>query len=109
MSALDLHFEDPDQSDDHTIRLHSIIENYLQPKTAATLQQTSASILARLPKNKPNSTEVLTFGEVCIDLGERIPYHHPLQLKLVGLLDYFQLSPHLCQIVEYRDSKVGQA
>ena len=108
MSSLDLRFEDPDESDDHTIRLHSIIENYLQPKTAATLQRTSASILAILPKNEPCSSDVLTFGEVCIEFGERIPYHHPLQLKLVGLLEYLQLSPHLCQIVEGRDLKVGQ-
>ena len=107
MSALDLHFEDPDESDDHTIQLHTIIENYLQPKTTTTLQQASASILATLPKNKPNSTEVLTYGQVCIDLGERIPYYHPLQLKLIGLMEYLQFSPHLCQISECRDPKVS--
>lgn len=108
MSYLDLHFEDPDESDDHSIRVHSIIENYLQPKTPTTLQKTSASILATLPKNKPSSTEVWTFGEVCILLAERIPYHHLLQLKLIALLEYLKLSPQLCQIVEARDPKVGK-
>ena len=107
MSALDLHLEDPDNSADHTVRLYSVVENYLQPKTTVTLQQTSASILALLPRNKPTTGEVLAYGEVCIMFGERIPYSHPLQLKLVGLMQYLQLSPHLSSIVEVTDSKVG--
>lgn len=108
MSFLDLHLRKPETTTAEEGQLHSIIENYLQPRTATTLQSTSAAIHAMLPKNKPNSTEVWAFGNHCIDFGELIPYHHPLQLKLVRLLDYLKLSQHMCQINEGIDSKVGK-
>lgn len=108
MSSLDLDLEEPETYNDQEKRLYSVIQNYLQPKTPTTLQQTAASILAMLPKKEPHSIDVWMFGGLCITFAEPIPYHHPLQLKLVGFLDYLKLSPQLCQTGDDQDPRVSK-
>ena len=106
MSSLDLRLIDPETYSPETKRLFSILQNYLQPNKLTTLEATAASILKILPKQNPESTEVWMFGELCIELAEQIPYHHPLQLKLLGLGEYLKLNPQLCRIFEDTDAKV---
>ena len=110
MSSLDLRLEDSENYPIQAKRLFSILYEYLQLKTTktTTLQSTAASILTILPKKDPDSTEVWFFGELCIELAEQIPYYHPLQLKLIELLEYLKLSPQLCRIFEDGDLTVGK-
>lgn len=108
MSSLDLRMEEPEIYSSQVKHLFSILHDYLQPKTVTTLQYTAASIVAILPKRDIGSTEVWMFGELCIQLAEQIPYYHPLQLKLVALVDYLQLCPQLFEIFEDREVKKGK-
>ncbi|CAD6574896.1 MAG: hypothetical protein ASARMPRED_006969 [Alectoria sarmentosa] len=96
MSSLDLKIEVP--TDILTHETFDILCEYLQPDTALTLASTTQSILDLLPEKAPHSTEVWSFGDTCIEVAEQIPYHHPSQLKLVGLLKYPGKSTKLGQI-----------
>ncbi|KAI9802791.1 MAG: hypothetical protein M1833_001390 [Piccolia ochrophora] len=96
MSSLDLKQDDP-IPDGVSDKAFYLLRAFLQLDTASTLESTSQSILALLPEKDPNSTDVWCFGETCIEVAEQIPYHHPAQLKLVGLLEYLGESTKLGQ------------
>ena len=105
MSSLDLKIEVP--TDILTHETFDILCEYLQPDTALTLASTTQSILDLLPEKAPHSTEVWSFGDTCIEVAEQIPYHHPSQLKLVGLLKYPGKSTKLGQISTSKVSPLG--
>ena len=90
MSSLDLKIEEP--TGDLEIQIFHILRDFLQPSTAMTLESGGRLILALLPEEEPLSGAVWSFGEVCIEMAEQIPYYHPSQIKLVGLLEYLQWS-----------------
>lgn len=95
MYSLDLKTEDsgwpiPD-------KIFSLLRDYLQPDSTMTLEFTARSLEDLIPVNSPLSTEVLDFGDSCIEVAEQIPYHHPSHLKLAGLLEYLANSPKLGQ------------
>lgn len=69
-----------------------ILRDLLQPDTTLSLESAAESVLALLPEKAPLSTEIWSFGEVCFELSEQIPYHHPSQLKLARLLEYIGRS-----------------
>ena len=85
MSSLDLKIEIP--TDALTYKFFCILRDYLQPDTTLTLHSTALSVLELLPNDDPQSIEVAFFGETCVELAEQIPYHHPSQIKLAGLLE----------------------
>ncbi len=80
MSSLDLRMGVP--TDSFCENIFPILFGFLQPDTAMTLNSTANSILDLLPEKDPNSTDVWSFGELCIELAEQIPFHHSSQLKL---------------------------
>ena len=108
-SHLDLRLNEPETYSEHTKQVFSALQDYLQPKTESSLKSAATSVLTLLPKDKRESTEVWMFFELCVELAEQIPYNHPLQLKLVGLLDYLHLSPQLTSIFEDTDSNVSSS
>lgn len=83
----------------HTLtdKIFQLLRGFLQPDTNMTLQSTAQSILDLLPEKDPQSTEIWSFGEICIELAEQIPYYHPSQLKLAALLEYLGKSTKLGQ------------
>ena len=71
----------PDQTFD-------LLQDFLQPDTTLTMETTAQSVLTILGEQVPHSDEVWSFGEMCIEVAEQIPYYHPSQLKLVDLLEH---------------------
>lgn len=72
-----------------------ILQDYLQPDTETTLEYAVQSILALLPDNASLSNEANDLGEVCLELAEQIPYHHPSQIKLARVVEELSLSAKL--------------
>ncbi len=85
MSALSLKIEDPD--DPLANKTHRILQGFLQPSSRLTIKDTAHSLLALLPKNASDSTEIWNFGEICIEIAEQIPYYHASQIKLTALFE----------------------
>lgn len=96
MSSLDLDIERP--TDTYCEKTFPILRDFLQLDAAVTLESTAKSILDLLPEKDPHSDNVGSFGEMCIELAEQIPYHHPSQLKLAALLEHLGKSTKLGQI-----------
>lgn len=96
MSSLDLKMEDP-PGDPIPDKTFALLRDFVQPDSIMTLDFTAKSLEDLLPSNAPLSTEVWDFGESCIEVAEQIPYYHPSQLKLAGLLEYLGYSPKLGQ------------
>ena len=94
--SLDLKLED--SFDDLCKEMLPILRDFLQPDTAVLLETTANKILDLLPDKSPNSNDVWVFGEICIELAEQIPYHHPSQLKLAGLLELLGKSTKIGRI-----------
>lgn len=69
-----------------------ILRDFLQPDTTKSLESTIQSILDLLPKNAPMSSEVWCVGQVCLELAEQIPYHHPSQIKLARVVEELSRS-----------------
>lgn len=63
-------------------RVAAILRDFLQPDTKLSLQEAAKAILVLIPANASGYAEVCSFGEICVELAEQIPYHHPSQLKL---------------------------
>jgi hypothetical protein len=80
-----------------------ILNDFLQPNSTNSLQETVQSILALLPVNAPLSNEVWSAGTVIIEIAAQIPYSHPLQLKLANLVE--QLS-NADRFIDKPDEKV---
>lgn len=74
-------------------RVAAILRDFLQPDTKLSVQEAAESLLVLIPANASNNAEVCSFGGICVELAEQIPYHHPSQLKLVQLLHYLSRSP----------------
>lgn len=64
-----------------------ILRDFLQPNTALSLELVVKSLSDLLPDNASESTEVYSFGAVCLDLAQQIPYHHPSHQKMARLLE----------------------
>lgn len=69
-----------------------ILRDFLQPNTALSLESVIESLTDLLPENASGSAEVYSFGVICLDLAEQIPYHHPSHQKMARLLEYFGKS-----------------
>lgn len=74
-------------------KVAAILRDFLQPDTKLSLHEAAGSLLALIPDNASEHAEVCSFGEICVELAEQIPYHHPSQLKLTQLLHYLSMSP----------------
>ena len=105
MSSLDLKIEGPEGAFGNEI--FHLLRRFLQVEKAVTMESTAHSILALLPENGSRSTDVWIFGEICIELAEQIPYHHPSQLKLVRLLEDLGMSTKLGLTVPSKVSASG--
>ncbi|CAF9921354.1 hypothetical protein IMSHALPRED_005160 [Imshaugia aleurites] len=105
MSSLDLKIEGPEGPFGNEI--FHLLRRFLQAEKAVTMESTAQSILALLPENGSLSTDVWIFGEICIELAEQIPYHHPSQLKLVGLLEDLGMSRKLGLTVPSKETSKG--
>ncbi|KAH8898656.1 hypothetical protein GQ53DRAFT_836754 [Thozetella sp. PMI_491] len=71
----------------------TILRDFLQPNTKLSPQDAAKSLLTLIPANAPGNAEVCSFGEICVELAEQIPYHHPSQLKFTQLLHVLAMSP----------------
>lgn len=69
-----------------------ILNDFLQPETTKSLNETVQSLLALLPENAPGSGEIYSAGEIIIEIAEQIPYSHPSQWKLVSLIEQFSIA-----------------
>lgn len=74
-------------------RVAAILRDFLQPDTDLSLQEAAKAILVLIPVNASGYAEVCSFGEICVELAEQIPYHHPSQVKLTQLLHFLSASP----------------
>lgn len=74
-------------------RVAAILRDFLQPGTKLSLREAAASLLDLIPANASGDAEVCSFGVICVELAEQIPYHHPSQLKFTQLLSYLSMSP----------------
>jgi hypothetical protein len=74
-----------------------ILRDFLQPDSTLSVESATQSILDLLPENAPLSDEIWSFGEVCFELAEQIPYYHPSQLKFARLLEYIGRSTKVNQ------------
>ncbi|KAK1762555.1 hypothetical protein QBC33DRAFT_461266, partial [Phialemonium atrogriseum] len=74
-------------------KVAAILKDFLQPDSKTSLESAAKSLLVLIPTNASEHAEVCSFGEICVELAEQIPYHHPSQLKLVQLLHYLSRSP----------------
>lgn len=74
------------------VQMATILRDFLQPDTKLSEDEVVASILALIPqKDLSNShahtpIEVAIFSQMCVELAEQIPYHHPSQLKFAHLV-----------------------
>lgn len=71
----------------------AILRDFLQPDAKMSLEAAAKSLLVMIPAHAPESAEVHSFGEICVELAEQIPYHHSSHLKLVQLLRHLSRSP----------------
>lgn len=74
-------------------RVAAILRDFLQPDAELSLQEAAKSLLVLIPPNASGHAEVCSFGGICVELAEQIPYHHVSQLKLAQLLHYLSVSP----------------
>lgn len=93
-------------------RVAAILRDFLQPDTKLTVLEAAKAILVLIPANASEYAEVCSFGEICVELAEQIPYHHPSQLKLAQLLHFLSTSPKFMYkftsklVVSIRDSEL---
>ena len=85
-------------------RSFEVLRKYLEPWTAMTMEQAGYEILQFLPEDVTPSGPAYTFGGVCIEVAEQIPYYHSSHVKLVELLGYLAESPQAC----CKSTEVGQ-
>ena len=91
MSSLKFTAEEPEGSI-VTVQTFKILCDFLQPKTSLTIESAARSILDILPDKDPESTDVWSFGETCIEIAEQIPYYHSSHIKLAALLAHLRVS-----------------
>ena len=99
MSSLNLFMEEEKDGtyiSPYSLKTFAILRDYLEPDTQSTLESTASSILNLMPEKDPHQgIEGRSFSDLCIEMAEQIPYHHPSQLKLVELLAYIGMSEKL--------------
>jgi hypothetical protein len=74
-------------------KVATILRDFLQSDTKMTLREAAILLLALIPAKASGYGEVCSFGGICVELAEQIPYHHPSQQKLAQLLHYLSRSP----------------
>ncbi|RFU27689.1 hypothetical protein B7463_g8636, partial [Scytalidium lignicola] len=74
-------------------KVAAILQEFLQPDSKTSLEKAAESLLFLISANASEYAEVYSFGEICVEFAEQIPYHHPSQLKLARLLKYLSRSP----------------
>ncbi|KIA75771.1 hypothetical protein HK57_00457 [Aspergillus ustus] len=86
-------FDDPSDLEKSTnpstsldFRVFQILNDFLQLNTKPSLDDAAQAILALLPENAPESTEVWSAGTVIVEIAGQIPYHHLSQIKLATLI-----------------------
>lgn len=88
MPSLKLTMEEDDFGINHFLdKTFYLLRDFLQPDTNLTLDITTQSILDSLSKQDAKSQETSLFGDLCVQLAERIPYHHASLMKMVALLE----------------------
>ncbi|KAK2760866.1 hypothetical protein FQN54_002106 [Arachnomyces sp. PD_36] len=84
-----------------------ILKDFLQPDTNLPLHYVVDTIAGLFPRNAALSTEVWSFGVVCLELAQQIPYQHPSQQKLVRLLEHLAKSEKVIVNLYYGQSNNG--
>jgi hypothetical protein len=74
-------------------KVATIPRDFLHPDTKKSLKIAIESLLAFTPARASQQAEVCSFGEICVEIAEQIPYHHLSQIKLVKLLHTLSRSP----------------
>lgn len=74
-------------------KVAAILTDFLQPDTKTSLKTAIESLLSLIPASASQHAEVYSFGEICVEIAEQIPYHHPSQIRLVQLLHTLSQSP----------------
>ncbi|KAM0800256.1 hypothetical protein BDR22DRAFT_852342 [Usnea florida] len=101
MSSLNLVMMQEDEKDlypidSYSLETFAILRDYLEPETQLSIESTASSILNLMPeKDSHLGVEGRSFSDLCIEMAEQIPYHHPSQLKLVEFLAYIGMSEKL--------------
>lgn len=73
-------------------KVFNLLKDFFQPDTQNTLQGTVEVILKLLPDDAPMSNEVAGVADVCLEMAEQIPYHHPSQIKLARVVEELSRS-----------------
>lgn len=60
-----------------------ILQEFFQPNSKISPEEAVDRIIAIFPDGY---SDLRSINDVCLELAEQIPYHHPSQLKLVRLL-----------------------
>ena len=76
-------------------KVFAVLRDFLQPDTAIPIKSAVKSILDLLPAEAAESDAIWSFGEVCLEIAEQIPYSHPSQIKLALLLEQMGQSHKL--------------
>jgi hypothetical protein len=74
-------------------KVAAVLRDFLQPDSKISLREAAGSIMNMVPDNAQENAEVYSFGEICVELAEQIPYYHSSQFKLAQLLQYISTSP----------------
>ncbi|KAL3476732.1 hypothetical protein BJX99DRAFT_258066 [Aspergillus californicus] len=95
-------------------KLFPILNDFLQPDTTRSLDETFKAIMDLLPQSTSVDTDVWAAGTVILELAEQIPYSHPSQLKLARLVDTLSLTDRFNyrpdeRGVRYRCTRLGDA
>jgi hypothetical protein len=64
-------------------KIFLILQDYLQPSSRTSPDEAVEKTIALFPEG---FSDLRSVNDVCLELAEQIPYHHPSQLKLVQLL-----------------------
>lgn len=78
-----------------------ILGDFLQPDTTTSLGSALNSILDILPDRAPLSKEVWSFGVLCFEIAQQIPYSHPSQQKLARLLEGLKESEKVTEKIYF--------
>ena len=71
----------------------NVLRDFLQPNTKKSSKMVTEHIISMVPPNASGNAEVRSFGEICVELAEQIPYNHLSQLKLTALFQRLGKSP----------------
>lgn len=78
-----------------------ILGEFLQPDTTLTFCSVVDAISKLLPNDAPLSNEVWSFGVICVELAQQIPYSHSSQQKLARLLEHLAKSEKVTEKLHF--------